>query len=92
MLYYYRTAKRNGKLAKTCEAMLVVGGSNSSNTNKLFEIALRHCGNVFRLSNADDMDYSKLVKFKSVGIVSGASTPNAQTREVLLKMAENTGS
>ena len=70
--------------------MLVVGGSNSSNTNKLFEIALKHCGNVFRLSNADDMDYSKLVKFKSVGIVSGASTPNAQTREVLLKMAENT--
>ena len=82
--------KETEKLAKTCEAMLVVGGSNSSNTNKLFEIAFKHCGNVFRLSNADDMDYSKLVKFKSVGIVSGASTPNAQTREVLLKMAENT--
>ena len=78
------------ELAKKCEAMLVVGGLNSSNTNKLYEIALKHCGNVFRLSNAEELDYSKIKKFKSVGIVSGASTPNAQTREVLLKMEENT--
>ncbi len=70
--------------------MIVVGGLNSSNTNKLYEIALKNCGNVFRLSNADNLDYSKIKKFKSVGIVSGASTPNAQTREVLLKMEENT--
>lgn len=78
------------ELSKKCEAMLVVGGLNSSNTNKLYEIALKNCGNVFRLSNADNLDYSKIKKFKSVGIVSGASTPNAQTREVLLKMEENT--
>ncbi len=78
------------ELAKKCEAMLVVGGLNSSNTNKLYEIALKHCGNVFRLSNAEELDYSKIKNFKSVGIVSGASTPNAQTREVLLKMEENT--
>ena len=78
------------ELAKKCEAMLVIGGLNSSNTNKLFEIASKFCRNVFRLSNADDLDYSKLKNFKSVGIVSGASTPNAQTREVLLKMEENT--
>ena len=78
------------ELAKKCEAMLVVGGLNSSNTNKLYEIALKHCGNVFRLSNAEELDYSKIKNFKSVGIVSGASTPNAQTREVLLKMEEST--
>ena len=76
------------ELAKKCEAMLVVGGLNSSNTNKLYEIALKHCGNVFRLSNAEELDYSKIKNFKSVGIVSGASTPNAQTREVLFKMEE----
>ncbi len=89
----YTTIERQSeteKLAKMCEAMLVIGGLNSSNTNKLYEIALKHCGNVFRLANSEDMDYSKLIKFKSVGIVSGASTPNAQTREVLLKMEENT--
>ncbi|MDE6868832.1 MAG: 4-hydroxy-3-methylbut-2-enyl diphosphate reductase, partial [Clostridia bacterium] len=57
------------KLAKQCEAMLVIGGLNSSNTNKLYELAKAHCGNVFRLSNADDLDYSKIKNFKSVGIV-----------------------
>ncbi|MDE7306357.1 MAG: S1 RNA-binding domain-containing protein, partial [Clostridia bacterium] len=61
-----------------------------SNTNKLYELASQHCGNVFRLARADDLDISKIKNFKSVGIVSGASTPNAQPREVLLKMAENT--
>ena len=89
----YTTIERQSeteKLARTCEAMLVVGGLNSSNTNKLYEIASKYCGNVFRLANSEDMDYSKLKKFKSVGIVSGASTPNAQTREVLLKMEEIT--
>ncbi len=89
----YTTIERQTEteeLAKNCEAMLVVGGLNSSNTNKLYELALKYCGNVFRLSSAADLDYSKIKKFKSVGIVSGASTPNAQTREVLLKMEENT--
>ena len=78
------------ELSKQCEAVLIIGGLNSSNTNKLYELAAKHCGNVFRLASSADLDYSKLKNFKSVGIVSGASTPNAQTREVLLKMAENT--
>ncbi|MCD7728443.1 MAG: bifunctional 4-hydroxy-3-methylbut-2-enyl diphosphate reductase/30S ribosomal protein S1 [Clostridia bacterium] len=75
-------------IAKRCDAVLVIGGLNSSNTNKLYEIASRHCGNVFRLANADDLNYTMLKNFASVGIVSGASTPDAQTREVLLKMEE----
>ncbi|MDE5721227.1 MAG: bifunctional 4-hydroxy-3-methylbut-2-enyl diphosphate reductase/30S ribosomal protein S1 [Clostridia bacterium] len=89
----YTTIERQREtenLAKTCEAMLVIGGLNSSNTNKLYELASKYCNNVFRLANAEDLDYSKIKNFKSVGIVSGASTPNSQTREVLLKMAENT--
>ena len=89
----YTTIRRQQEtenLAKNCEAMLVVGGLNSSNTNKLYELASKYCKNVFRLANANDLDYSELKNFKSIGIVSGASTPNAQTREVLLKMEENT--
>lgn len=78
------------ELSCKCEAILVVGGLNSSNTNKLCELAEKHCKHVFRLSCADDLDFKKLKNFKSVGIVSGASTPNSQTREVLLKMEENT--
>ena len=78
------------KLSGQCEAILVVGGLNSSNTNKLAELAKKHCNNVIRLSNAESLDIEKIKNFKSLGIVSGASTPYEQTREVLLKMAENT--
>ena len=75
-------------IASACDAVLVIGGLNSSNTNKLYEIASRRCANVFRLANAEDFDYAILKNYSNVGIVSGASTPDAQTREVLLKMEE----
>ena len=76
------------QLSKKCQAMIVIGGMNSSNTNKLYDICRANCENVFRLSGPDDLNYEKIKNFKSVGIVSGASTPNAQNREVLLKMEE----
>ncbi|MBE7079406.1 MAG: bifunctional 4-hydroxy-3-methylbut-2-enyl diphosphate reductase/30S ribosomal protein S1 [Clostridiales bacterium] len=78
------------ELAKECEAVLVIGGLNSSNTNKLFDICTKHCSNVFRLSSAADLEYKTIKRFKKVGIVTGASTPNAQTQEVLLKMEMET--
>ena len=77
-------------LSARCEAVLVIGGLNSSNTNKLYELAKKHCKNVFKLSSAESLDITEIKNFKSLGIVSGASTPDEQTREVLLKMAENT--
>ena len=76
------------EIAEKCDAVLVIGGLNSSNTNKLFEVASKKCAHVFRLANATDFDYSVLKIFLNVGIVSGASTQDAQTREVLLKMEE----
>ena len=68
------------EIAEKCDAVLVIGGLNSSNTNKLFEVASKKCAHVFRLANATDFDYSVLKNL--------ASTPDAQTREVLLKMEE----
>ena len=74
------------ELSKQCDAVLVIGGLNSSNTNKLYDICAKNCPNVFRLASAADLEYKKIKRFKKVGIVTGASTPNAQTQEVLLKM------
>ena len=78
------------ELSRKCDAVLVIGGLNSSNTNKLYEICARNCPNVFRLPNAADLQYKTIKRFKKVGIVTGASTPNAQTQEVLLKMEMET--
>ena len=74
------------ELSRKCDAVLVIGGLNSSNTNKLYEICAKNCPHVFRLSSAADLEYKTIKRFKKVGIVTGASTPNAQTQEVLLKM------
>ncbi len=78
------------ELSKKCDAVLVIGGLNSSNTNKLYDICAKNCPNVFRLASAADFEYKKIKRFKKVGIVTGASTPNTQTQEVLLKMAMET--
>ena len=74
------------KIAQRCDAVLVIGGLNSSNTNKLYDICRQYCKNVFRLKDSDDFDVQKIKKFKNVGLVLGASTPDTQTQEVLLKM------
>ncbi len=85
----YTTIERQNEaneLSRQCDAVLVIGGLNSSNTNKLYDICAKNCTNVFRLSSAAELEYKTIKRFKKVGIVTGASTPNAQTQEVLLKM------
>ena len=89
----YTTKERQkdaAALAEKCDAMIVIGGLNSSNTNKLYEICRARCANVFRLAEASDFEFQKIKKFKNVGIVSGASTPHTQTQEVLFQMENNT--
>ena len=76
------------ELAAKCDAMIVVGGLNSSNTNKLYDICKKRCANAFRLQSVADLDYKTIKRFKKVGMVMGASTPNWQTQEVLAKMEE----
>ena len=78
------------ELSKQCDAILVIGGLNSSNTNKLYDICAKNCPNVIRLASSADLNYKTIKRFKKVGIVTGASTPNAQTQEVLLKMEMET--
>ena len=76
-------------LARACDAVVVIGGLNSSNTNRLGEIASEHCGHVFRIASADGFEYEKVKNFGRVGVIAGASTPDWLTQEVLFKMAEN---
>ena len=89
----YTTIRRQNEaseLAKQCDAVLVIGGLNSSNTNKLYDLCAKYCKNVIRLGKAADLNYKTIKRFKKVGIVTGASTPNAQTQEVLSNMEMET--
>jgi len=70
------------KIASEVDAMIVVGGKNSSNTQKLFEICKKECENTCYIQTLGDLDLSKLQSINSVGITAGASTPNKIIEEV----------
>ncbi len=89
----YTTTKRQQEaeiLSKRCQAVIVIGGANSNNTQKLYEICKQNCSNVFRMVDPVVFDYEKIKTFKKVGIVMGASTPIEQFQEVISNMANNT--
>lgn len=71
------------KLAKTSDAMIVIGGKHSSNSRKLYEICKNQCENTFFIQTADDLKEISLQSFTSLGITAGASTPNNIIQEVL---------
>ena len=77
-------------LAKEVDCMIVAGGFNSSNTNKLYQVASMYCKNVFRIETVKDLPLQKLSKFKKVGIIAGASTPDEIIEEVVSSMDEFT--
>ena len=73
------------QLAQEVDAMLVLGGENSSNSKKLFEICRQACENTYFLQTSDDLDRSTLLSFDSIGITAGASTPHYIIEEVQKK-------
>ena len=77
------------EISKSSDAVIVLGGRNSSNTEKLYEIASANCGHVIWLESADAFRYDAIKNFNRVGVITGASTPDWQTQEVLFKMEEN---
>ncbi len=88
----YTTTKRQKEaeiLSKKCQAVLVVGGAKSNNTDKLFEICKSNCKEVYRLVDSADFDYSKIKSYNKIGIVLGASTPREQFQEVISHMEKN---
>lgn len=69
-------------LARQVEAMIVIGGRSSSNTQKLFEICQSECENTYYIQTIDDLDLDEFHHIDNVGITAGASTPNKIIEEV----------
>jgi 4-hydroxy-3-methylbut-2-enyl diphosphate reductase len=76
------------RLARQSDAMIVIGGKQSSNTGKLFEISKKECENTYYIQTLGDLDLNLFKSFRSVGITAGASTPNNIIKEVFTSMSE----
>ncbi len=70
------------RIAVDADAMIVIGGRQSSNTQKLFEICKKECENTYYIQTLDDLDLTKVKSMGNVGITAGASTPNNIIEEV----------
>ena len=80
------------ELSRNCDAMVVIGGRQSSNTAKLFDVCSKNCV-TYLVETADELPIKALKKAKRVGITAGASTPASIIKEVLVTMSElNEGS
>lgn len=71
------------RIAGIVDAMIVIGGRHSSNTQKLYEICKKECDNTYYIQTINDLDVTEELKsIGSVGITAGASTPNTIIEEV----------
>jgi len=78
------------KLSAECQAMVVVGDAKSSNTGRLAMICREHCGKVYLVDNADELNAEDFRGVTAVGITAGASTPAWIIKEVNKTMNEIT--
>ena len=70
------------KISSKVDGMIVIGGKNSSNTQKLYDICRNECENTFYVQTVKDLDLHELKSLKSIGITAGASTPKNIIEEV----------
>ena len=70
-------------LAAECDLVLVVGSANSSNSNRLKEVAERQGASAFLIDNADDIDKGWLDDKSNIGLTAGASAPEVLVEEVI---------
>lgn len=71
------------QLAEECDLMLVVGSPNSSNSNRLSELALRMGTDSYLIDSADDIDPQWLRGKQIIGITAGASAPDVLVTQVI---------
>lgn len=79
------------KISQSSDIMIVVGGKNSSNTTKLYEICKKNCENTFHVENSSEIDLEKIqtIKHDKIGVTAGASTPDWIIQEVIDKLKSN---
>lgn len=70
------------EIAGQVDVMVVIGGAQSSNTRKLYEICKKECERTYYIQTLNDLDFQSSSNIKKIGITAGASTPNNLIEEV----------
>jgi 4-hydroxy-3-methylbut-2-en-1-yl diphosphate reductase len=87
----YATSNRQAAvkaIAPLCDAMLVIGAPNSSNSLRLVEAAEREGARATLVQRGSDVDFDWLGDVRTIGLTAGASAPELLVREVVAKLAE----
>ncbi len=74
------------ELSKKVDVMIVIGGRNSSNTDKLYQIARNNCKKAYKIETIDQLPLQSIKKYNTIGITAGASTPSWIIEEVVNRM------
>lgn len=83
------TAKRQSEaveIAKKVDVMVVVGGKNSSNTQKLQSLCSGFCPRTYLVQTLEEAKRLTILPGDSIGITAGASTPDGTFKEVVTRM------
>ena len=68
--------------------MIIIGGANSSNTKKLYEISKQNCKNSICIETVDELQIEEISKYDKIGVMAGASTPQKEIEKVVEKLEE----
>ena len=80
--------KETRELSAKVDAMIIIGGKNSSNTKKLYEVALENCKNTICVETKDEVDKKQYKDMNTIGIMAGASTPQKSIDELVQYLDE----
>ncbi len=78
------------EIAEISDYVLVIGGKNSANTEKLKQIALLHGATVVRkIETIEEIDFAEILDVNNLGILAGASTPSWMISRVVSEIKEH---
>jgi 4-hydroxy-3-methylbut-2-enyl diphosphate reductase len=81
--------KSTSELASRVDTLFIIGGKNSSNTNKLYQISKRVLPNTHFIENSAQITSEMLKGAKKIGLSGGASTPPEAIEEAVVRIKSN---